>query len=108
MGQLCTLIRVPPEELLTGVEWFDPDGDTMIFPAGTLLIAEAARRANPTAVLDQVIEEEAKTRHKCKYGDERPSLSTRRREPTTPEWEYHLYRRFDRPRHEPLRQWCGH
>ncbi|SCE95476.1 hypothetical protein GA0070618_2187 [Micromonospora echinospora] len=108
MGQLSSLIRVPAEEVLASAEWFDLDGDTMISPAGTLLIAEAACRANPTAVLDHVIEEEAKSRHKCKHGDERSSLSARGREPTTPEWEYHVYRRFDRPRHELLRQWCGH
>ncbi|MGY4898649.1 hypothetical protein ACWEEK_24080 [Micromonospora aurantiaca (nom. illeg.)] len=59
-------------------------------------------------MLDRVIEDEAKSRHKCKHGDERSSLSTRGREPTTPEREYHVYRRFDRPRHELLRQWCGH
>jgi hypothetical protein len=108
IGQLSILIRVPAEEILANAEWFDLDGTTMLSPAGTLLIAEAACRANPTAVLDHIIEDEAKSRHKCKHGDEQPSLRTRRREPTTPEWEYHVYRRFDRPRHELLRQWCGH
>ncbi|MGW1056949.1 hypothetical protein [Micromonospora rubida] len=108
MGQLCTLIRVPVEEVLAGAEWFNLDGDTMISPAGTLLIAETACWANPTAVLDHVIEEETKSRHKCKHGSERLSLSTRGRGLTTPEWEYHSYMRFDRPRHELLRQWCGH
>jgi hypothetical protein len=40
----------------------------MVSPTGTLLIAEAACRADPASVLNLVLEEETKARHRCKHG----------------------------------------
>lgn len=72
------------------------------------LIAEAACRAHPQPVLDLVIEQETQSRHKYANGSEHMSAITRHKESTSPEREYYWYRRRDRPRHELLRQWCGH
>lgn len=55
-SRLSDLIGVPVEEILAAVEWFDHDGQVMVSPKGTLLIAEAACRAKPTPVLDLVLE----------------------------------------------------
>jgi hypothetical protein len=54
------------------------------------------------------MEQEAESRHKCKHGIDHTNAYTREKERTSPEWEYDWYRRYDRPRHELLRQWCGH
>jgi hypothetical protein len=102
------IIQVSLDEILCRVEWFDHDDQTLISPAGTLLIAEAACRTHSTAVLDSVIEQEKQSRHKCKHGSESFSARTNEKVPTSPEWEYECYRRWDRPRHELLRQWCGY
>lgn len=59
----------------------------MLSPTGTLLIAEAACRANPAPILDKIMEEEAESRHKCKHGSERTSPVKREKEPTSPEWD---------------------
>ena len=99
---------MPVTELIARVESFKLDESTVVSPAGTLLIAEAACRANPTPILNKIGEEEAESRHKCKHGSSWVSPISREKEPTSPEWEYDWYRRFHRPRHELLRQWCGH
>jgi hypothetical protein len=105
---LSKLIHVPMEPILESITWFEhPDG-TMLSPRGTLLIAEAACRATPMLVLDLVAEQEARSRHKCKHGADGINPRTREKHGTLPAYEYDLYRRFDRPRHELLRQWCGH
>jgi hypothetical protein len=106
--RLSEIIRVPAEEILAAVEWFEHHGGTMLSPAGTLLVAEAACRANPKPVLDLVMQEETEARHKCKHGSERVSGRTGEKKTTLPEDEYEWYRRWDRPHHELLRQWCGH
>lgn len=41
-------------------------------------------------------------------GFTRTGIGSRKDEDTTPEYEHDWYRRFDRPRHELLRQWSGH
>jgi len=102
------LIDVPIEEVLASVEWFDHVDGLMLSPTATMFIAEAACRANPTPILNQIIEEETALRHNCKHGTEHTNAYTREKEHTTPEWEYDWYRRHDRPQHELLRQWCGH
>jgi hypothetical protein len=43
----------------------------VLSPTGTVLLAEAACRANPMPILDRVIEAETEARHKCKRGSER-------------------------------------
>jgi hypothetical protein len=102
------IIGVPVTELLVRVKSFTLDESTVVSPAGTALIAEAACQANPALILDKVAEEEAESRHKCKHGSSRVSPISRENEPTSPEWEYDGYRQYDRPRNELLRQWCGH
>src|SRR6185503_13843257 len=44
----------------------------------------------------------------CKHGTEQINPHTGNKEHTSPDWEYYWYRRHDQPRHELLRQWCGH
>ncbi|MBG0565382.1 hypothetical protein [Actinoplanes aureus] len=106
-AELEAVIGLPVEEILAGIAWFELDGTLMLSPA-----RHAADRrgrlpgALPRAVLDLVVEEEVQARHKCKHGADAINSLTGKR--TFPEEEYAWYRRFDRPRHELLRQWCGH
>ncbi|MEU8180271.1 hypothetical protein AB0B86_05770 [Micromonospora sp. NPDC049047] len=106
--RLAEITHRPIEEILVGVEWFDLNASKMVSPAGTLLLAELACRANPTPVLNIIMEEEAACRRKCKHGSEELNVLTREKEWSSPEWEYDKYRRWNRPQHELLRQWCGH
>jgi hypothetical protein len=53
--KLEKIIRVPISDVVACVESFDLDGVTMVSPAGTLLIAETACRANPAPILDKVM-----------------------------------------------------
>jgi hypothetical protein len=105
---LTTITGVPTQVLLESCEWFDQDGEVVLSPAGTLLVVESACHANSGRVLDVVMEQEAIARHKCKHGGHAVSVYTGEDEPTSPEWEFDWYTRHDRPRHELLRQWCGH
>ncbi|GAA2845594.1 hypothetical protein Acy02nite_47110 [Actinoplanes cyaneus] len=105
VGALDDILQAPAEEILSKVPWFTTDDGTVASPAGTLLIAEIACRAHSHTILQYVIEEEAKVRHKCKHGGPHPF---RKGEHSSPEWEYEWYRKYVRPEHELLRQWCGH
>jgi hypothetical protein len=106
---LEAIIGRPLDEILDEVAWFASDQTTVTMsPAGTLLVAEAACRANSTRLLDKIIEEEQALRHKCKNGAERRNPLTGEQESTSPEYEYWWYRRSEKPAHELLRQWCGH
>ena len=97
------------DEILDEVAWFAPDKATVTMsPAGTLLVAEAACRANSNQILEKIIEEEKALRHKCKNGAERRNPLTGEQESTSPEYEYWWYRRSEKPTHELLRQWCRH
>lgn len=106
-SQLSDLIGAPIDDILASVPWFELEGRIIVSPAGTLLLVEAACRAHSVRVLDVVLEQEAECRHKCKFGSDRPRFRGDDTS-TTPEYEYNWYRRYDRPRHELLRQWCGH
>jgi hypothetical protein len=90
--KLEEIIGVPVADIVTRVESFTLNEATVVSPAGTVLIAEAACRANPAQILDEVVEEEAEDRYKCKNGSSRVGLISREKEPTSPEWEYHMYR----------------
>jgi hypothetical protein len=107
-SRLGEIIGGPIEDILASAEWFDHNGRTILSPAGTLQLVEAACRAHPNQVLDLVVEQEAESRRKCKFGDTLRFGRGREDHSTSPEWEYDWYRRHDRPRHELLRQWCGH
>ncbi|GAB3861578.1 hypothetical protein ACFPIJ_11905 [Dactylosporangium cerinum] len=102
---LAEILQAPAEEILAKVQWFTTDEGAIVSPAGTVVIAEAACRAHSHTILEHVIEEEAEARHKCKHGGPHPF---RKGENSSPEWEYHWYRKHVRPEHELLRQWCGH
>ena len=104
-AKLTEILQVPVEEILAKIQWFTADDATIVSPAGTALIAEIACRAHPNTILEQVIEEETEARHKCKHGGPHP---IHKGEQSSPEWEYRWYREYVRPRHELLRQWCGH
>lgn len=106
---LEAIIGKPLDDILDDVAWFAPDETTVTMsPAGTLLVAEAACRANSNRILEKIFEEEKALRHKCKNGAERRNSLTGEQESTSPEYEYWWYRRWDKPAHELLRQWCGH
>ncbi|GLY96568.1 hypothetical protein [Actinoplanes sp. NBRC 103695] len=107
-ARLATILGAPVDEILHGVQRFEHKESLMVSPVGTLLIARAACREHPIPVLDVVVEQEKAARQKCKHGFSRDSIRSRAKEDTSPEYEYHWYRRYDRPRHELLRQWCGH
>jgi len=101
------LLDADLDEVLVDVPSFDHDGVLMVSPEGTLRIAEVICARRPAEVLAWVMTEEAEIREKCKRG--RPTTDSSGRERTTsPEWEYEWYLRSDKPRHELLRQWCGH
>ena len=104
-ANLTEILQVPVDELLAKVRWFTTDDATIVSPAGTVVIAEAACRAHSHTILAHVIEEETEARHKCKHGGPHPF---RKGEQSSPEWEYRRYREYVRPEHELLRQWCGH
>ncbi|WP_243064636.1 hypothetical protein [Humibacter sp. RRB41] len=106
--RLATLIGVPIGDVVEKVESFELDGELMLSPVGTLMIAERACQVNPLPVLAHVIEEEKELREKVKRGGRHMSAIDREEVQTSPEWEYHWYLTNDRPRHELLRQWCGH
>ncbi|GAA2493854.1 hypothetical protein [Winogradskya humida] len=102
---LTEILQVPVDEILARAQSFTSDDGTIVSPAGTVLIAEVACRAHSHTILEHVIEEEAEARHKCKHGGPHPF---RKGEESSPEWEYQWYRKYVRPEHELLRQWCGH
>jgi hypothetical protein len=68
----------------------------------------SSRRQHPISVPHLVVEQDKAARHKCNHGFTQDSIRSREKERTSSEYEYDWYRRFDRPRHELLRQWCGH
>jgi hypothetical protein len=104
---LHKLVGVAVGDLLEQAEGFElDDGDTMLSPDGTLMIAEYACRINPMPILDWVLADENKYREKSKRGS--PAVSWDNRAYTTsPEWEYEWYLEHGRPVHELLRAWCG-
>lgn len=104
-------------ESLTGRPWTDLPADhtwityeskPRLSPLASLSIAEMICRNNPTPVLDRVMAEEAESREKVKRGAETENWETRETVSTTPEYEYRSYLRWNKPRHELLRQWCGY
>lgn len=105
---LENLIGVPIAEIASRVASFDLGGVTMLSGEGTLVIAEYACRVSPVPVLDAVTEEEKKRREASRRGGRVRSVSGRVDYDTSPELEYEHYRRYYRPVHELLRQWCGH
>ncbi len=103
----CTGLVVA--ELLEDVEWFELDGDVLVSPAGTLMIAEAACRMNPDAILGEVEAEEKEYRERALHGREvSKHARTGERYWTSPEQEYETYLKHGRPIHELLRAWSGH
>ena len=104
-AKLTEILQVPVEEILAKVQWFTTEDATIVSPEGSLLIAQIACRAHPNTILDLVMEEETEARHKCKHGGPHP---IHKGEQSSPEREYRWYREYIRPRHELLRQWCGH
>jgi hypothetical protein len=101
------LVNRPVSELVEAVLSFQHDGCWWLSAEGTLLIAEAACRADPMPILAWVTEQEKKCREAVKRGAERVNLDGERYT-SEPDWEYELYRRLDLPVHEILREWCGH
>jgi hypothetical protein len=93
---------LPLSELTDRVANFEFEGKTLLSREGSLLIADYACRKNPMPVLEAVIVEEMELREKSKHGGKAGGYDT------DPAWEYEWYRKYHRPIHELLRQWCGH
>ena len=104
---LAPLIGVPVEKLLAQAEWFVLDGETIISPAGTMLLAQYACQVSPMPILDWIIEEEKEYRDRAKHGRKSKSLDGEDYT-TSPEWEYQMYLEYGKPLHEILRAWCGY
>lgn len=104
---LEALLDADLEGVLVGVPSFEREGVLMVSPEGTLRIAEVMCVRRADEVLAWVMAEETEIREKCKRGRPTRDLEGRART-TSPEWEYEWYLKSDKPRHELLRQWCGH
>lgn len=103
------LLAEPLDFILDRCQWLeDDDGSLVVSPRGTLLIAELACRKNPIPVLDLVMNEEKKARHHSKHGRTEPGPRGEKDRTYSAEEEHHWYLSWTRPRHEILRQWCGH
>lgn len=108
-GALDHLLVEPLDFVLERCEWLiDDDGALVVSPRGTLLICELACRKNPMPILDEVMEEEQKARYYSKKGRTEPGGRGREDTFHSPEKEHSWYLHWIRPRHEVLRQWCGH
>lgn len=94
--------------ILDQVEWFDYQGELELSSVGTLLMAEYVASANPVPMLEVVVAEEAEAREGCKRGRERDFYDGSGKQMSSPEYEYARYRKYDRPKHELIRSWCGH
>ena len=103
---MAELLERPLTDVLDQAEWFDRGGVVELSAEGTLLIAEFACAANSFAVLEDVMSKEAASRENCKRG--RDVDNPFEKGFSRPEREYEIYRKFDRPVHELLRNWCGH
>lgn len=102
------LMHRPMADVLAQVDWLDDDGEIEVSAAGTLLIAECVCAANPVVMLEVVTAEEAEAREYCKRGHDRDFYDGSGKRSTSPEYEYARYRKYDRPKHELIRAWCGH
>lgn len=87
---------------------FYMDGTLVLASAASLVITEHACRRHPRPVLDSVLADEAEAREKSKRGGTGPTTQDDDPLHTSPEHEYRFYLEYHRPRHELLRQWCGH
>ena len=105
---LMKVTGVPTVDLIADIAWFELDGEMMLSPEGTLLIAELACHRNPMPILEWVIEEEKVKREECKRGGKSRLVRGSQGITTSPEFEYECYLNYSRPLYEILRQWCGH
>lgn len=102
------LMQRPMADVLGQVEWFERDDELELPALGTLLLAEYVAAANPAAILEVVMNEETEARDACKRGRERDHYDGSGKQQSSPEYEYARYLKYDRPKHELVRSWCGH
>jgi len=107
-GELESLIGYPPVQLADAFPSFYLDGILVLSPEATLVVAESACRRNPHPILAEIMEDEAKIRQACKRGRTVDDPDDGKSRTTSPEREYAFYLSYYKPRHELLRQWCGH
>jgi hypothetical protein len=106
---LEAIIGITHDELLHDLAWFMLGNHILTSRQVTLRMAELACKRVPTVILDWVIDEgEEKLRHLTKRAGTIGLSNTDGDRPTSPAWEWHWYREHHRPKHELLRQWCGH
>ncbi|MFI9636676.1 hypothetical protein ACIHAX_28670 [Nocardia sp. NPDC051929] len=102
------LLGIPMEKLTADIAWFEASEVVYLSSAAGILMAELACHQNPTPILELVMKEEAEQRERCKHGRTFQAVDGSGERTATPEQEYDSYRKRHRPRHEMLRQWCGH
>ncbi len=89
----------------TPSDWRAPSSWGLLRPRSSLNTPAGGISA---PVLDRVLADEAEAQEKSKRGGTGPTGQDDGRVPTSPEHEYRFYRAYHRPRHELLRQRCGH
>lgn len=107
VAELERITQMSVRSFTDAVPSFQDGDEWWLSPEGSLAIAEAACRVNPTPVVNWVTAEERRCRDACKRGAPRTGLE-REKYTSSPEWEYAAYLETKRPVHEILRQWCGH
>ncbi|NDO79186.1 hypothetical protein GKZ75_13415 [Kocuria indica] len=107
-AQLQVLLGLSGERLAEQYPSFWLEDDLILAPSASLVLAEQACQRFPQPVLDMVLKEEAEAREKAKRGGTHEGWEKGKTTHNSPEWEYQWYLKYHRPRHELLRQWCGH
>lgn len=107
VNALSDVVGVPGSEFLQQADWAKVYGKLMLSPLGAMQLCKAACSHNPMPVLDYVLAKERKAQHESLHG-EPEFVSGRGRGARSADEAYDLYLRYDRPRYELLRQWCGH
>ncbi|NQE67403.1 hypothetical protein [Nocardia gamkensis] len=102
------LLGIPMATLTADIAWFEASEVVYLSSAAGILMAELACHQNPTPILELVLKAEAEQRERCKHGRTFQAVDGSGERTATPEPEYDSYRKRHRPRHELLRQWCGH
>lgn len=90
------------------VVWFVEGTHCVLAPEGSMILAEAACRSNPAAILDWVVAEELEQQKLVTEGEDVTSLLDGEEYHYSPQQKYRHYLERYRPVHELLRQWCGH
>lgn len=107
-AQLEVMTGRPVSSLKTSLTWEKFEGKPCFTPLASITIAQMICRQNPERVIDWILAAESSAFEKSKRGGERLSYETGKLGPSSPEYEYQHYLRYQKPVHELLRQRCGY